>query len=293
MLKLEDASTLSVNKTNLAYHEAGEGQLLVLVHGGVADLRTWSHQFPLFSDSYRTIAYSRRYHLPNPPISPDAPDPIQIHIDDLASLIEMRGGGAAHVVGHSWGGLITLMLALQRPDLVRSAVLIEPPVVSIHVNVPPKISQMVRLFLRSPGLAIAIAKLGGGVLAQAEKAFRAADDKKAIALFGRGVLGKRRFEELSSERYQQVWDNRGPDRAQALYKGFPDLIGTRFSEVAVPMLLVAGSESPPVFRLLIDDLSQRLPFATKTVIPGASHMVHEDAPAALNEAVLGHLSAAS
>jgi len=293
MLNFENASTLSINHTSLAFYEAGQGQPLVLVHGGVSDMCTWSNQIPVFSESYRTIAYSRRFHRPNAPIPFDAPDPIQAHVDDLACLIEMRGDEAAHIVGHSWGGLITLMLALQRPEFLRSAVLIEPPVISMHVNIPPRLSQMARLFLRSPRLAIAIAKLGGSVLAQAEKAFRRGDDRAAIERFGRGVLGNHRFDELSDARYQQVWDNRGTDRAQALYKGFPDLSRASLKKVAIPVLLVAGSDSPSIFRLLIDDLSHRLPLATKKVIAGASHLVHEDAPAALNEVVLSHLSAAS
>jgi pimeloyl-ACP methyl ester carboxylesterase len=181
---------------------------------------------------------------------------------------------------------------MQRPEILRSAVLIEPPVVSVHVNVPPGIGQMIRLFIRSPGLAIAIAKLGGGALAAAEKAFRAGDDKTAIERFGRGVLGDRRFEALTPERYQQVWDNRGADRAQALYRGFPDLMNASFARVSLPVLLLAGSESPAVFRLLSDDLAKRLPNARTQIISGASHMVQEDAASAFNEAVLKFLETA-
>lgn len=289
MLTLESASTLNVNQTSLTVHEAGEGSSLVLVHGGVSDFRTWGNQVGPFAEHYRAIAYSRRYHCPNAPLSPDDPDPIQTHVDDLVALIKALDAFPAHVVGHSWGGLIALLLALHRPDIVRSLVLIEPPVVSMHVEIPPKISQMIRLIFRSPRLAVAIAKLGGGALGPAEKAFRAGDDKTAVERFGRGVLGNRRFESLSSERYQQVWDNRGPDRAQALYQGFPDLRTVDFTQASMPVLLVSGSESPSVFPLLIDDLARRLPNARKKVVHGASHLVHEDVPLAFNDVVLNFL----
>lgn len=293
MDSLDNASVLAVNGTNLAFHEAGQGTPLVLVHGGVSDMRSWSNQAAPFAKRYRTIFYSRRYHRPNRPIAPDVPDPIDTHVEDLAGLIDALQASPAHVVGHSWGGLIVLMLALRRPDLLRSAVLIEPPVVSMHVSIPPTIMQMIRLFIRKPRLAFAIARLGGGALAPAEKAFRKGDEKSAIEHFGRGILGDRRFASLSAERYQQVRDNLGPDRAQALYKGFPDLIGASLERVSMPVLLVAGSESPPVFRLLNADLSGRLSNARQEIISGASHIVQEDAPLALNEAVLNFLDEVS
>lgn len=288
-MSFEDTSTVSVNGSELAIRKLGTGDPLVLVHGGVSDLRTWSGQVDVFAEHYQTILYSRRYHYPSEAIRPEAPDPIQTHVDDLSALIEALDAQPAHVVGHSWGGLIALLLAMQRPELCRSLVLIEPPLISMHVSIPPKVSQMLGLLARSPRLAIGIAKLGGGALSPAEKAFRNGDDKAAIECFGRGVLGDEAFEALSSERYQQVWDNRGPDRAQALYKGFPDLMGADFSNIRCPVLLVSGVESPAIFGLLMDALQPRLPDGRKRVIKGASHIVHEDASLDFNAAVLEFL----
>jgi pimeloyl-ACP methyl ester carboxylesterase len=54
-------------------------------------------------------------------------------------------------------------------------------------------------------------------------------------------------------------------------------------------MLVAGSESPAIFGLLIDSLLRRLPNARKCVVRGASHIVHEDVPSEFNSAVLGFL----
>lgn len=289
MLRLEDATPLAVNGTDLAVHVQGDGTPLVFVHGGVSDLRTWSKQVEVFSATYRTILYSRRYSRPSAPIPPDAGDPIRVHVEDLASLIQLLEAGPAHIVGHSWGGLVSLLLAKQSPQLCLSLVLIEPPTVSMHVSVPPTGPQMLRLFLESPRLALAIAKLGGRALGPAEKAFRRGDDKAAVELFGRGVLGNERFEALSAERYQQVWENRGPDRAQALHHDFPDLSRESFSDLAVPTLLISGAESPRVFPLLNEALLEQLPNGRSCVIPGASHIVHEDAPREFNSAVLEFL----
>lgn len=289
MDELDDTPSIEVNGTKLAVLEQGSGPPIVLVHGGVSDMRSWASQVPVFSKSFRAICYSRRYHKPNAPIPSEAPDPIQTHVDDLATLIEHFGAAPAHIVGHSWGGLIALILALQKPAMCRSLVLIEPPTVSVHLQIPPKPLPLLKLLLSKPKLGLSIAKLGAGTFAPAEKAFRNGDDKAALAHFGRGVLGDKAFAELSEERYQQVWDNRGTDRAQALYQGFPDLREAPLSLITMPVLLLSGDSSPAVFRRLNDALAGILPNATHRVIPKASHIVHEDAPGELNSEVLRFL----
>lgn len=290
MSDFEHVEHLVIKDTTLATMVEGEGPPLVFVHGGVSDLRTWSGQIDTFCDRFRVIAYSRRYSQPNSPIPVDADDPIERHIEDLLTLMRKLADGPAHVVGHSWGALITLLAARNAPTLFRSITLIEPPIVSMFVSIPPKPMQMLKLFFTSPRLAAAIAMLGGSALGPAEKAFRRGDDEQAIAHFGRGVLGSQYFESLSEERYQQVWDNRGPDRAQALHHSFPDLIGETFSGVSMPALLVRGSDSPSVFGLLNNALLERLPDASPCTIENASHIVHEDAPEAFNAALAKFLA---
>ena len=288
-LELHDTASIEVSGTSLAAVEQGSGDPIVLVHGGVSDLRSWTNQIPFFSEHFRTVCYSRRYHKPNAPIPTDAPDSIQTHVADLASLIEQIGAVPAHIVGHSWGALITIILATQRPELCRNLVLIEAPSVSIHLQIPPNPVPLIKLLLSNPRLGISIAKLGAGTFAPAEKAFRKGNDKATIAHFGRGVLGKQAFEALSEELYQQVWDNRGTDRAQALYQGFPDLRDAPLSLVTMPTLLLSGSSSPTVFRRLNEALADKLPNATHRVIPKASHIVHEDTPDEVNEEIMRFL----
>ncbi len=291
MLDLHDATSINVNGTNLAVVEQGAGDPIVFVHGGVSDLRTWAGQIPFFSSNFRTVCYSRRYHRPNAQILEGEPDPIQTHVEDLAALIELLAAVPAHIIGHSWGGLIALILATQKPEMCRSLTLIEAPSLSVHLQIPPKPLPMLRVLLTKPKLGFAILRLGAGTFAPAEKAFRHGDDKAAIAYFGRGVLGDRAFKDLSEDRYQQVWDNRGPDRAQALYHGFPDLREVPFTGVTMPVLLLSGDSSPTIFRRLNEALASILLDARHRVIANASHIVHEDAPVEVNAEVLRFLQA--
>lgn len=286
MLQLENSLRTQINDTVVAYQETGQGDPVVLVHGGVSDLRTWSHQFQTLGKKHRTIVYSRRYALPNDPIGNEADDPIQTHVADLASLVSALDATPSHIVGHSWGGLVALLLAMQRPQLVRSLVLIEPPALTLFVDMPPKPTQLLSLLFRKPGAVAAIVKLGATAMGPAEKAFRRGDDDAAIRAFGHGVLGKHRFHTLSKERYAQVWDNRGPDRAQMLGSGFPSLSTEDVAHIDLPVLLICGNESPAVFRHLSQYLLELLPDARLQMIEGASHMVQEDEPEEFNQAVL-------
>ncbi|NNE89519.1 MAG: alpha/beta hydrolase [Silicimonas sp.] len=289
MMNLRDTKSIEVNGTTCAVVLQGSGEPVVLVHGGVSDLRSWAAQIPSLSKSFHVVCYSRRYHVPNKPIPSDKPDTFQTHVDDLAALIDVLGLKPTYLVGHSWGALIALFLASQRPELFRRLVLIEAPSVSVHIEIPPKPLQLLKLLVSNPKLALSIVKLGAGTFAPAEKAFRKGDDKAAISYFGRGVLGAQAFEALSEERYQQVWDNRGPDKAQALHHGFPDLRDTPLSCVTMPVLLLSGNSSPVVFRRLNDALADILPNATHRVVPDASHIVHEDAPDEVNAEIIRFL----
>src|SRR5678815_5162286 len=56
---------IRVRGVELHYIEQGQGEPLILLHGGLGDYRSWEPQIKLLSRQYRVISYSRRYHIPN------------------------------------------------------------------------------------------------------------------------------------------------------------------------------------------------------------------------------------
>jgi pimeloyl-ACP methyl ester carboxylesterase len=108
---------------------AGEGDLLVLVHGGWTDHNTWAAVVAPLARSYRVVRYDRRGHSLSE--RGPGPSPRRQDEDDLAALVEALDSGPAHLVGTSYGASISLALAGRRPELVRSVVAHEPPLLGL------------------------------------------------------------------------------------------------------------------------------------------------------------------
>jgi pimeloyl-ACP methyl ester carboxylesterase len=274
---------IEVRGVELEYRERGQGDPLFLVHGSQSDYRTWVGQLGRFASSFRTIAYSRRYHWPNASISDGVDYSMMEQVEDLGAVISSLGGGRAHVVGHSYGAYLALLLAIHRPELIRRMVLAEPPVLRLYVSVPPRLLELVRLLLTRPRTAAAIIQFGARGMGPATSAIRRGDREAGLRLSASAVLGKETFENLSAERLQQARDNLID--AELIGSGFAALTDADVSGVRHRTLLLGSSRSPPVFRSLLDRLQQLLPDAERANVPDASHIMHEDNPDAFFQTV--------
>ena len=107
------------SRQRLYVEEHGEGEPLLLLEGLGQSLWAWREQIPVFADHFQTIAFDTRGTGRSP--VPDVP----YGIDELAQdAADVLGGRKAHIVGLSMGGYVALTLALARPELVRSLVLV-------------------------------------------------------------------------------------------------------------------------------------------------------------------------
>ena len=93
---------------------------LLLVHGSVVNGQaTWGAQRPL-EGRFELVIPNRRGFPPGPDVE-------RVDFEDEAVWLEQYLEPGTHLVGHSYGGVISLFAAARRPELLRSLTVIEPP----------------------------------------------------------------------------------------------------------------------------------------------------------------------
>ena len=107
----------------------GKRPRLLFVHGSVVNAElTWAAQKPL-AERFELV-------LPNRRGFPPGPDVDRVDFEDEAVWFQQFLEPGTHVVGHSYGGVIALLLAGAQPAEVASLTVIEPPALSVARGVP-------------------------------------------------------------------------------------------------------------------------------------------------------------
>jgi pimeloyl-ACP methyl ester carboxylesterase len=107
----------------------GRGPRLVLVHGSVGfGMEAWAAQRRL-ADRFTLVVPTRSGYPPNPAL--DRID-FEDQARELAELVEPGD----HLVGHSYGGVVSLLAAGQRPEALRSLTVLEPPAFGVALGDP-------------------------------------------------------------------------------------------------------------------------------------------------------------
>ncbi len=104
------------------YDERGEGEPLVLLHGGLVDARFFEKNLDALADRFHVFLPERRGHGHTPDV--DGPITYELMAQDTIAFLEAVVDGPAHLVGHSDGAVVAMLVAMRRPDLARRLVLI-------------------------------------------------------------------------------------------------------------------------------------------------------------------------
>jgi pimeloyl-ACP methyl ester carboxylesterase len=288
--EVEDVEPPSIetNGTRLYYIEQGSGEPVLFVHGSLGDYRTWTGVLDRFSKDYRAISYSRRYAYPNRWME-GGDDGIAANAEDLYGLIGSLGLGPVHIVGHSYGAFTAIVCARRHPQVVRSLILEEPPLLPMIVADPNNPREILSLFRKSPRAALALIKFGEQAIAPAMKAFAQGDAQGAARFFLRGVLGHRIVvEELPLLSRQGLLAN-AESLEQESDKGMVPFSCEDARRISAPVLLIGGERSPYFFTHILDRLQQCLPNSRRLTLSAVSHDLHLADPEGFVRAALAFL----
>ena len=112
---------IEANGIRVYYEVYGEGEPLLLIHGGTATSRAWASHLPAFTEHFRVFTPDSRGHgrTDNPTGELD----YRVMADDVAALVSVLGLQRPLVLGYSDGGQIALELGMRYPGLARALVL--------------------------------------------------------------------------------------------------------------------------------------------------------------------------
>ncbi|MFO0956425.1 MAG: alpha/beta hydrolase [Isosphaeraceae bacterium] len=244
------------------YVEAGEGPLVVLIHGFPDFWYTWRAQMPALAKRFRVVAIDQRGYNRS-----DKPEGVENYAldkltGDVEAVIRHLGREKAIVVGHDWGGLVAWNLAMHKPERVeRLAVL----------NLP-----------HPRGLSRELARD-----ADQKKASQYARDFQhpdaARALTPRALASWVR-DDNAREAYREAFERSSIEAMLNYYKAnFPkepyqEPPADAFPAVKCPVLMIHGLQDPALLPGALNDTWKWVDAEfTLVTIPGAGHFVQQDA----------------
>jgi len=252
---------LDLPGVRLRYDVSGKGPPLVLVHGSAVDRNTWTGVVPELSRTHTVITYDRRGY------GESSYHPVRnhkLHANDLIAVLEKVAKKPACVVGWSSDGNVALAVAVRRPELFSSLIVVEAPFHGQRHMDAAVLRTLVRLKFQ---------QLRG----------RHVDALDEFLRFGSALRsGGNIYDSLPAPAREEL--RRYPHQVLAEWDPHPfgvmhEHVSTRsVAGIPVPITWVLGGESSQWLVRLHDYVKRRKPDITTVVIPGASHLVHIDNP---------------
>jgi pimeloyl-ACP methyl ester carboxylesterase len=265
------ADYLDIPGGRLYYEVQGDGEPLVLIHAGVADLRMWDPQMDAFAEHYKVIRYDERF------CGRSRTDEVEFsRRKDLSDLLDHVGARRAAILGCSRGGQLAIDFTLENPDRVAALVVVAPGVSGLE----SPLGDVERPYIER-----------AEPLWEAENWDGLVDVELEMWVDGPGQSADRidpavreRVREMDLGNYKNHTENL-EGKSQQLD---PPAAG-RLGEIGAPTLVVAGDLDMPSVLSAVDAIERDVPGARKAVIPGTAHMLNMEKPAEFNRLVLDFL----
>jgi len=252
-----------VNGINLYYEVYGQGYPVVLLHGFLDTVDSWQAQIPALSRDYQLIIYDARGHgKSESPLSPDLYS-ADIVVEDLFELLRTLKIEKAVVGGISMGGYETLRFYMRHPEAVSAL---------IPIDTGP----------------------GYHSVARREESNRWSEERIKV-LETQGMEAYLTLPAPFTSLYQHPKEDMlklNPigliNMSRKVIMQHDSLVIENLSQIKVPSLILVGEKDERFLRAA-SYMTKIIPGAQCTVIPGAGHLVNQDAPGFFNKVVLDFL----
>lgn len=282
-----------LSEVELHYARAGEGDLVLFLHGFPEFWYAWHRQLTFFSATHLAVAPDLRgFNLSSKP--PDVADYTEDHlVTDVRELVHHLGRERCSIVGHDWGGFVACYFAHRHPEMLERLVLINACNPTQwwrgFASVPAQVSasQYIRM-LRSPQAEEIVALDGYGPFF--ESAFLNATDTLALDATDRA-------------KYIESWSRTGgltgginyyralpfgPPESGTVLGAEVDPLITRFT-VETPTRIIWGDRDIYLIRELLTIEPDLFADVDIRYVEGASHWVIHERPDAVNALIAGFL----
>ncbi len=238
-----DGTQAPINDTEIHYEVRGSGAPVLFIPGAFGDAGGWETVSGLLADEYALISYDRRGNSRSPRPAGWTATSLAEHADDAAALLETLGMAPARVYGNSLGGAIALTLAVRHPKLVKHLMVHDPFLAALL----PDPAAALRPLLEAIGPCLADGDMRG-----AARAFLAR------------ILGARTVALIPAPQLDRMLAN-----AETFFSvEVPNMNDLEFGDVAVPVTVAVGAESPDFLTVGAHQLASLLDL-TPVVLPGA------------------------
>ena len=237
----------------LALSVAGDGELLLFLHGIGGRRQNWDAQLRVFSAQYRAAAWDARGYGD----SDDYPGPLDFTVfsADLLRVLEHFGAQMVHLVGLSMGGRIARNFTLHHPERVRSLTL---------ANTSPGFGVMtpeqVRNFVEQ--------RRNLDPEAQASRLLGPKPPREAVDTLEASMRALHRESYLKTIEASVAQDLAAP-----------------IEEIRVPTLVISSTHDTLYPRRVAEDMARRIPRARLVIIEEAGHLSNLDRPQEFNRAL--------
>lgn len=253
--------------TVIYYETWGRGEPLLLLCGLATDLRIWACQRLVFGRRFRCIAVDNRGSGRSG--KPEGPYTLNQMAADAVAVLDAEGVAQAHVVGHSMGGSVAQVMAVEYPDRLRSLTLAG----TACRHQPWRLDLLARWQETARN---------HGVHAWARRAFPFLLGPRTAWTFGIFI---NLLWPMLLRQPAHAFDS----QISALMDA-PDCDRGRLGGIEVPTLVVAGAKDTLTTQADAHELAELIPGARVVTLRGAGHGVMLEAAPDFNATVLGFLA---